>query len=92
MAVDIGMRNRDDNEHIARAASLGDVILTLDREFASRAWTFEGCAGIVSRPSAFVTGCWTGNSKAIGDMIRYLTRLARDKTAEEMIGIVDYAK
>ena len=82
MAVDIGMRNRDDNEHIARAASLGDVILTLDREFASRGWTAEVCAGIV---------CWTGSSKAIGSIIRHLTRLARDKTADEMIDMVEYA-
>ena len=58
------------------------MLFTFDRALASRAWTFEDCAGVV---------CWTGSSKAIGGMIRYLARLASDKAAEAMIGMVEYA-
>jgi predicted nuclease of predicted toxin-antitoxin system len=84
MAVDVGMKSKDDDtEHLPYAAEHGLVIFTRDRPFAGRVSKRTDHAGLI---------CWTGNDDDMGGMIRVLTAFAEQHTAEQVIGQVYWLK
>jgi predicted nuclease of predicted toxin-antitoxin system len=80
MAVDIGMKQKDDlEEHLPLATAQGRVVVTFDRPFAGRASKQTDHAGLI---------CLTCAQDDIGGAVRALTEFVETHSPEEAAGRV----
>jgi uncharacterized protein with PIN domain len=80
MAIDLGMKGKDDNtEHLPFATQQEAILVTRDRAFAGRSMKRDDHHGLI---------CWTGELEDFGGMIRPLTEFAEQYTPEETLGLV----
>ena len=79
--VDVGLRTKSDESHLAFIREEQRVILTHDDDFLIMASDTSDYPGIVYCPP---------NSRSIGEIIRSLILIYEVYTPEEMIGRIEY--
>ncbi len=80
MAVDVGMTQKPDEEHLQYATEQGRILVTFDHPFAGRTMASQGHAGLICITSA--------RQDDFGIIVRLLIAFGDGHTAEDAKGSV----
>jgi predicted nuclease of predicted toxin-antitoxin system len=83
LANDIGMTEKEDDEHLLEATKRQMVLVTHDRGFAGRTAKRTDHAGSI---------CWMRDDQPIGIIVRLLAEFAEQHTLEDAAGRVFWLK
>jgi predicted nuclease of predicted toxin-antitoxin system len=83
LANDVGMTQKDDEEHLRYATEHNLVMVTQDRKFAGQTQKHSDHAGLI---------CWTDHRQDVGTMVRVLSAFADQYTPEQVAGRVFWLK
>jgi predicted nuclease of predicted toxin-antitoxin system len=83
LAVDVGMKQKEDEEHLLVAFEMNAVLVTQDRAFGGLTAKRGDHAGLI---------CWTGTDNDFGGMVRHLLEFANSYTQDKVQGQVFWMK
>ena len=79
MAIDVGMTEKTDPEHLAYATKHQMILVTSDRKLAGLTAEKSDHSGLI---------CWTEVIQDVGSLVRALSQFADNHTSEEVAGRV----